>query len=328
MPKINFFIESYIVILITFLSINTSTSTNELAFKLEAEFNKLSVIFPPNWQNYILEIKSFRILKFDKFKVEELDFKLQTSHNFQPTVIDNFRSIIYTDSEYFETFNFSINNLNGGYSEFIGAARKVENIVEIAYIELETTALLLPRYETITKTNCWKFLFLFKKCEDTQEIISKGFTMNEITVISEAIKAYGYKYLIDTTKTLLSALHQKEFVISQNSLYLSENGKYYLVVNPDGRMKIFSEFRKNGFPFYENIWKSPNSRSFNPPHLLAIEQNGDLCLYDNSSNLIWRAENNTKGKGPYSLVMQNDGDLVLFDKDDNSIWKSNTAEQR
>lgn len=325
MPKINFFLLTYIVILIIILSINTTTSTNELALKLEEEFNKLSISFPSNWQNYISEIKSFRILKFDKFEVNELDYKLQTSHQLNPTAIDNFRSIIYTDSEYFNTFNFSINNLNGGYTEFIGAARKVQNIVEIAYIELITSAKLLPRYENVTKTNCWRFLFLFKKCENSQEIISKGFTMEEIILISEALKAHAYKYLIDTTRNLLSALHQKEFVISQNSLYLSENGKYYLVVNPDGRMKIFSEFKRNGFPFFKNIWTSPNSPSDNQPHLLAIEQSGDLCLYDNSSNIIWRAENNIKGEGPFRLVMQNDGDLVLFGKDNSSIWKSNTV---
>lgn len=113
-------------------------SQSELAKNLESEFNKIATSFPPNWEKYFYVLTSTGQIKIDKFRINELDYRLKKIHRFNEDVITNFVSIIWSEITVFKTFSFSINSLYTGYQEFVGAARINNNWVEIAYIEIET----------------------------------------------------------------------------------------------------------------------------------------------------------------------------------------------
>lgn len=57
---------------------------------------------------------------------------------------------------------------------------------------------------------------------------------------------------------------------------------------------------------------------------LVMQDDGNLCVYDNGDKLIWQSGSNGKGVGPYRLMMQTDGNLVIYDSKNTATWSSGT----
>jgi hypothetical protein len=58
-------------------------------------------------------------------------------------------------------------------------------------------------------------------------------------------------------------------------------------------------------------------------HTLFLQTDGNVSLYNNSSQLVWAT--NTSGIQPRDFTMQPDGNLVLYDVAGNPKWNSNTS---
>jgi len=57
---------------------------------------------------------------------------------------------------------------------------------------------------------------------------------------------------------------------------------------------------------------------------LIMQDDGNLCVYDNGDKLIWQSGSNGQGVGPYRLMMQTDGNLVIYDSKNTAIWATGT----
>ncbi len=59
---------------------------------------------------------------------------------------------------------------------------------------------------------------------------------------------------------------------------------------------------------------------------LFIQGDGNLCLYPNKerTNCIWASGTHNKGRAPHILVMQEDGNLVIYDADKKPTWATDT----
>jgi hypothetical protein len=57
---------------------------------------------------------------------------------------------------------------------------------------------------------------------------------------------------------------------------------------------------------------------------LVMQDDGNLCVYDNGDKLIWQSGSNGKGVGPYRLMMQPDGNLVIYDSKNTATWSTGT----
>ena len=189
---------------------------------------------------------------------------------------------------------------------------------------MDTTSTLVPQYEKVKQSKCWKIFMLFKKCTEKEDVISRGFTMDEVNIISQALKAHSYKHLRENTQNVISALETKEFVISENSPFFGSNGKYFIKMQDDGNMVLYSATPYNGFSQDRPIWSSGTFETGIRPYLLALEKSGDLCIYDNGWNLLWRSLTDGKGVAPHRLLIMNEGDMVIADKNGFVTWRTNT----
>jgi hypothetical protein len=57
---------------------------------------------------------------------------------------------------------------------------------------------------------------------------------------------------------------------------------------------------------------------------LIMQDDGNLCVYDNGNKLIWQSGSNGKGTPPYRLMMQTDGNLVIYDSQNKPTWATGT----
>ncbi len=60
----------------------------------------------------------------------------------------------------------------------------------------------------------------------------------------------------------------------------------------------------------------------NKTHYMAIQADGNLCIYTSSDGFVW-CSMATKGSGSY-LIMQADGNLVVNDRDNQAVWSTET----
>lgn len=57
---------------------------------------------------------------------------------------------------------------------------------------------------------------------------------------------------------------------------------------------------------------------------LIMQDDGNLCVYDNSNKLLWQSGSNGRGTPPYRLMMQTDGNLVIYDSQNKATWATGT----
>jgi len=308
-------------LIISFFMINYSLCANELAVNLEMEFQKISSSYPSNWENYFNEIKSKGQLKLDKFHTKDLDKRLMKIHRFNEEVTNKIRTIVWEEYTIFKTFSFSLGDSQTAFSEFVGAARVIKNWVEIAYIEVESKAYLKQLTRSYIKRECYQKIT--KHCEDKIVVVPRGYTLEELEILHQTLKAHSYEYLYKQTKDLLSVLTTKEFVLSENSRYYSDNGLFYLIIQEDGNMVVYEEKSEEDD---KPVWASGTYHAGKRPFLLVIETDGNMVYYDANWVEIWFTLTAGEGNGPFGLNLRDDGILTLIDNDSKIMWKSRNIE--
>ena len=312
-----------LTLLFTLLTLlKPALSENELAKNLEMEFNRIATSFPKNWEKYFYQITSSGQIKVDKFHAKDIEHRLKHVHRFIENITNNFLSIIYADYVVFKTFSFNVSSHYSGYREFVGAARVINDWVEIAYIEINTFAFQVQQYDSVHARRCKTILFFFKECEDYINQIPKGYTMDELELLLYTMKAHSYKHLLSTTKNVLAALQTKEFVLSMNSPYFSDNGAYFLIMQEDGNLVIYERDFSLAYMDNKAVWASQTYHFGQQPYMLVIEKDGELVIYDALWVPLWKARTAGKGVAPFRLEVTNDGDLSLIDQMNKVVWKS------
>lgn len=90
----------------------------------------------------------------------------------------------------------------------------------------------------------------------------------------------------------------------------------------DGNLVLYHLDNGWNEPMFKPIWASQTYHSGEQPHLLVIEKNGELVIYDSHLVPLWKAETAGKGIAPRRLVVTDDGDLHLIDFADTVLWRS------
>ena len=112
-----------------------------------------------------------------------------------------------------------------------------------------------------------------------------------------------------TTATLL--VNQ---TLSSGSQLVSTNGWYYLVMQTDGNLVIYSKAQSV-------LWTTMTEGS---PARLVLQSDGNLVVYRNSDNVaLWSS--GTAGQASDRLVMQTDGNLVIYTAGNTVVWSTATS---
>ncbi len=100
----------------------------------------------------------------------------------------------------------------------------------------------------------------------------------------------------------------------------SPNAYFNAIMQDDGNFVIYYNKATVG---YTPIWAT-NTKTFSTlPHRFTLQTDAKLVVYSANNGVRWTA--NTVVKNPTYLAMQNDGNLVLYDIATNAaLWASNS----
>jgi len=115
---------------------NSLAISDEMISSLKSEIQHIAASTPPNSATYIANIHSQGDFLSDSFDVSQTQNVLQSKWKFPKVVIEKFKSIIFSDSLTFQTFTASLTHSVADVSEFVGTARKVGDVAEIAFIQV------------------------------------------------------------------------------------------------------------------------------------------------------------------------------------------------
>lgn len=71
------------------------------------------------------------------------------------------------------------------------------------------------------------------------------------------------------------------------------------------------------------IWASNTVSNGQPPHMLVMQNDGNLVIY-NYNGVTWTSGTANQGAKPHRLVMQDNGDLVIYDRNGYKTWTTGT----
>ena len=139
--------HSYLFYCIFFLSLyrfhsQSLTSSQQMISALQAEIQKIAASTPSNAGTYVNNVISQGIFNSDSFDVSQTQQILSVKLQLPQVAIDKFKNIIFSESLTFQTFTASLTNQVALLSEFIGAARRVGTIAEVAFIKVSSSGSL------------------------------------------------------------------------------------------------------------------------------------------------------------------------------------------
>lgn len=169
---------------------------NELAVKLETEIQQISSEMPSYAGNLISGLTNSGELQFDSFRVEHLEDVLTNKYHLEASTVTKFKNIAFSSSLAFQTFRLEIAQ-QASLSEFIGAARNINNMIEIAFLSVHAQGNLLQQYDRINERSCSTSWLVIHECHDNWRNVPRGITAAEILDVSTALRASAYRYLVN-----------------------------------------------------------------------------------------------------------------------------------
>jgi hypothetical protein len=294
----------------------------QLANLFETEIKSLAVESLPS-ELYLENIKIEGDIILDTFDLPELEDRLTKVH-FLPEEIKNLiRGIVFTETTVFHTFVFEISHWEGHLIEYVGAAKNTKGVVEIAYVSVSSRGEVNLQYSERYQ-DCRK---IFNRMECDWQYRT---TPVQKPNIRKILRAAAYTHLKNISKNLIPAMAEKSFVLSNNSKLYSNNENFYLKIQDDGNVVLY--YVKKNFNDIKNgleghpIWSTNTYTKGTKPYLLAVENNGQIKLWDADLHEIWSTSRPFEWKyfkAPFRLIVEDDGRLNLYDSNKNVVWNPN-----
>lgn len=113
-------------------------------------------------------------------------------------------------------------------------------------------------------------------------------------------------------------------VLEQGERLESTDNGYYLTMQADGNLVLYSTPAKNKMGKDNPIWQTGKNGQGQPPYRAIMQEDGNFVEYDAKNEALFSTGTHGKGSKPYQIKVQDDGNLVLYDKTDQPLWSSET----
>ena len=151
--------------------------------------------YPSNYSNYVQNLASSTIVKFDQIAHNRVD-DLQRTHGFPPKTVNQFKAIKYSKNAVtFEEFKFDRNVGSSKLENVFGVATRLdEQFVYFVYVKGQATGKAVVQYNVYPYKSCWRFLF-FSGCKTKHRRVKRGLNFNENEIIRKSLVAKFYETL-------------------------------------------------------------------------------------------------------------------------------------
>jgi len=196
---------------------------NQLLDIVKKEIEHMRIPYPQGTEYLISDIKSGANYYSQNFPLKELE-NIMTENNFTDELKNKLRSIIWTDTITFQGFSYSQMLFFGLMVEVAGVVRKLKNDVDLFYYITQTISFTKPQKTTIKSKKCitifgWQELYCWPEYKE----VPRGLYINEINMISDAMKSKSY----DAILSLLNSQTNLLFLNKENNdytlSYMSDN---------------------------------------------------------------------------------------------------------
>ena len=108
-------------------------------------------------------------------------------------------------------------------------------------------------------------------------------------------------------------------VLLQDQRLTSPNGNFFLVMQSDGNLVIYSGIAPETT---RATWWTSTTGQGSPPYHLVMQSDGNLVVYDGGNAPLWNSQTTGRGVAPYSANIGNDGLLTVTDGGGVSLWNN------
>lgn len=269
---------------------------------------------PTQISSYVRNFKTDIDFSAETFAISELNRYLNDKKSeLKEEEIKKFQRLSYINSIEFESFSFNANYENGIMNEFIGLGRKIDNKIQIAYVNLYITGELIQPTQTIITEKCRKIFFFFTKCYKIQNQVLRGYDSGEMMIIQDGLRAFGYQEL-DRKLANIGKIPTL-FLLDQifNMEYKTQEKKFLNFVIDENNIeneKELNDFIKNSYDnnYYNNLIGDKSNEIFEKIKIvkyIAIDRKlinyfklqlkCDLDLEADNNNLIDEMIDNIEG---------------------------------
>ena len=239
---------------------------NKLLNALRSSASKYKYPYPSNYLNYVQNLASSTIVKFDQIEHNRVD-DLQRTHNFPPETVNKFKAIKYSKNAItFEEFKFDRNVGSSKLENVFGVATRLdEQYVYFVYVKGQATGKAVVQYNVYPYKSCWRFLF-FSGCKTKHRKVKRGLTFNENEIIRKSLVAKFY----ETLNSILDLDQQKmidkfkRLALSKRTSFPAYYKKYVVTV------KTYLDFKTISLPSTNAIQNLKNS-GFNDKTINSIK---------------------------------------------------------
>jgi len=274
---------------------------NELAVKLETEIQQISSEMPSHAGNLISGLTNSGELQFDSFRVEHLEDVLNNKYHLDASIVNKFKNIAFSSSLVFQTFRLEISK-QASLSEFIGAARNINNMIEIAFLSVQAQGNLLQQYDRINERSCSTSWLIIHECHDNWRNVPRGFTTAEIEDVSTALRASAYRYLVDK---ITQSDQINGYGLLNSAFRFVKGSDHFYTINANEHAEN-SGYRGEGVAFYTLI----QQRSGTIPLFRFF--NGQLHFYSTDGNEGLRAGYHLEGDIGFIYTESKFGTLPIY----------------
>jgi hypothetical protein len=177
----------------------------QLLNSLRSSAAKYKYPYPSNYSNYVQNLASSTIVKFDKIEHNKVD-DLKRTHGFPQKIVNQFKAINYSKNEItFDEFKFDRNVGTSKSENVFGVAASFdEQYVYFVYAKGQTSGKIVVKYYSRPYKYCYPFFF-FEFCKTKYKKVKRGTTYSEGEIIRKSLVAKFY----DTLNSILDLDQQK-----------------------------------------------------------------------------------------------------------------------
>ena len=127
-----------------------------------------------------------------------------------------FQQSAYATTEQFQTFAFNAAPSYVFFEEYIGAAKRVEDVIALAYMHVKVWATPIIQTNQVSVRTCHKCWLVLTCCSSASVTVPRGFTADEITTMMTALRATAYNKFV-------AAFPVSTFLLYRQQLNLPED---------------------------------------------------------------------------------------------------------
>lgn len=107
--------------------------------------------------------------------------------------------ILFAESVAFQSFRIvvNVNSRTGQMTEYVGAARRVNGVAQVAIAHVDAHVGLRPRYVLTSVKTCHRCWIFGRCCVNSRVKTLRGYTEDELRRVETAMRATSYQKLVE-----------------------------------------------------------------------------------------------------------------------------------